>query len=59
MVLTRKKLESIIIDGGIEITVVKINKDRVRLGIVAPPSVRIARKELSHADRTKAERTHV
>ena len=60
MVLTRKKLESIIIDGGIEITVVQLRNDRVRLGITAPAGVRIKRKEISDAngpaDKTKPGR---
>lgn len=35
LVLSRKVNESIVIDGGIEIMVVEIRGDRVRLGIAA------------------------
>lgn len=46
LVLTRKKNESIIIDGDIEITITDISEDRVKIGINAPKSVKIFRKEL-------------
>jgi len=48
LVLTRRKDESIVIDvaGGIEITVVEANNNFVRLGIKAPRSVNIWRKEI-------------
>ena len=38
-VLTRKNGEKIVIDGGIEITVVDIRGNQVRLGIEAPKEV--------------------
>lgn len=46
LVLSRKKNESICIDGDIEVTVLEVRGDRVRLGIVAPREVRVMRKEL-------------
>nr|WP_276568484.1 carbon storage regulator CsrA [Acetivibrio saccincola] len=46
MVLTRKKNESIVIGDNIEITVVDIQGDQVRIGINAPKSVSIHRKEI-------------
>ncbi len=46
LVLSRKKYESICIDGDIEVTVLEVRGDRVRLGIVAPREVRVMRKEL-------------
>jgi carbon storage regulator len=46
LVLTRKLGESIIIDGNIRVTVTAINGDRVRIGIVAPPDVRVNREEI-------------
>lgn len=46
LVLSRQVNQSIVIDGGIEITVVEIKGDKVRIGISAPPSVAVHRKEV-------------
>jgi carbon storage regulator len=46
LVLTRKINEEIIIDGDIRVTVLSVQGDKVRLGIAAPPSVRIDRQEV-------------
>ncbi len=46
LVLSRKFNESIVIDGGIKITVLEICGNRVRLGIEAPKEVGIMREEL-------------
>lgn len=46
LVLSRKLNEKIIIDGGIVITVVKIEGGQVRLGIEAPSDVKVYREEL-------------
>ena len=46
LVLTRKIGESIVIDGGITITVVAVEPGRIRLGISAPRDVRIDREEV-------------
>jgi len=46
LVLSRKKDESITIGENITITVVEIFGDKVRLGITAPPDIRIDRKEI-------------
>ncbi len=47
LVLARKKNESIVIGDGIEITVLKVKGNTVRLGINAPSDVKILRGELS------------
>ena len=44
--LTRKRNESIVVGDNIEITVVDIQGDQVRIGINAPKSVSIHRKEV-------------
>lgn len=49
LVLSRKRNESIVIDGSIVITVVEIRGDKVRLGIEAPREVPIHRQEVSAA----------
>lgn len=46
LILTRKKDESIIIDGNIEIIVSDIEDGKVKLGIKAPKDVDIYRKEV-------------
>ncbi len=46
LVLARKKNESIVIGDAIEITVVDIQGDQVRLGIRAPKEVTIYRQEI-------------
>ena len=46
LVLTRKKDQTIIINDNIEITMLDIQGDQVRIGINAPRSVAIHRKEV-------------
>ena len=46
LVLTRKKDQTIVISDDIEITVLDIQGDQVRIGISAPRSVSIHRKEV-------------
>lgn len=46
LVLARKKGESIVINDNIEITVFEIQGDQVKIGIEAPKSVSVHRKEI-------------
>lgn len=46
LALTRKTNESIMIDNDIEITILDIKGDQVKIGINAPKSVSIYRKEI-------------
>jgi carbon storage regulator len=46
LVLTRRPSESIIIANNIKITVVSVGPGRVKLGIEAPPNVRVDRQEI-------------
>jgi carbon storage regulator len=46
LVLTRKKHQSIIIGNDIEISVLEVTGDKVRLGIQAPRDVSVFRKEV-------------
>ncbi len=55
LVLSRKKNESIIIDGNIVITVVEIRGDKVRLGIEAPKEVPIHRSEIHASIQSEQE----
>lgn len=56
LVLTRKKNESIVVDNDVEITVVEIRGDKVRLGIVAPKTVPVYRKEVMEEIRAQPSR---
>jgi carbon storage regulator len=47
LVLTRLAGESIIIDGGIVVTVLSIAGGKIQLGIEAPKKTRIVREELT------------
>lgn len=49
LILSRKRDESIIIDGRITISIVDIKGDQVKLGIDAPREVKIHREEVFKA----------
>lgn len=46
LVLTRRPDESIVIGNNIKITIVSVGPGRVKIGIEAPPNVRIDRQEI-------------
>lgn len=46
LVLTRKPNQSIIIGDDIELTVIEVRGDQVRIGIEAPKSISVHRKEI-------------
>lgn len=46
LALTRKKDEAIIISGGIEIKILDIQGDKVKVGITAPKQVEVYREEV-------------
>ena len=46
LVLTRRIGETVVIEGGVEVTVVAIQGDKIRLGFTAPDYVRIDRQEV-------------
>ncbi|HEY3244890.1 MAG TPA: carbon storage regulator [Phycisphaerae bacterium] len=46
LVLSRQRNESILIGDGIEITILDVRGDRVRVGVTAPTEVPVFRKEL-------------
>lgn len=55
LVLSRQRDETIMIGDNIEITVVDIRGDKVRLGISAPTQVAVHRKEVYEAIRRENE----
>mgnify|MGYP000219010745 FL=1 len=46
LALSRKKNEAIVINNDIEITVLEVKGDQVKIGISAPKSVPVYRKEI-------------
>ena len=46
LALTRKKGESLVINNNVEITVLEIRGDQIKIGISAPKDVSIYRKEV-------------
>lgn len=60
LALARKVNESIIINDNVEITVLEIKGDQIKLGIDAPKSVPIYRKELyAQIQQSNAEAANV
>ena len=58
LVFTRRRRQSIRIGDGIEVQVLRVGRDGVRLGVVAPPEVPVHRQEvyeqIREANRTAA-----
>jgi carbon storage regulator len=46
LVLTRRVGEDIIIDGSIRVSITAIKGEKVRIGITAPPDIRVDREEV-------------
>lgn len=47
LILSRKSGETLLINDEIEIKIIDVNGDKVKIGIEAPKNVKILRKELS------------
>jgi carbon storage regulator CsrA len=58
LILTRRVTESIVIGGGITVTVLDIKGGQVRIGIDAPSSIPIHRGELIEKARKEAKDGH-
>ncbi len=55
LVLSRQRDESIIIGDEVQVTIVDIRGDKVRLGISAPPHIPVHRKEVYEAIKRENE----
>ena len=55
LVLSRKTNESIVIDGNITVSVLRVDHDNVRIGIEAPLEIPVLRKEIYEAIKTNNE----
>ena len=56
LVLSRQRDETIMIGDDVEITVVDIRGDKVRLGITAPREIKVHRKEVYDAIKLENEK---
>ena len=59
LVLTRSKEQSIMINDDVEITIVEVYGRKVRLGITAPKSVPVHRREVYDAIKASERRERV
>ncbi|MFO0012854.1 MAG: carbon storage regulator [Planctomycetota bacterium] len=48
LILSRRESECICLGDNIVLTIVRVNGDKVRIGIEAPPEVKILRNELEN-----------
>ncbi len=62
LVFTRRRNQTIMIGDGIEVRVLRVGREGVRLGIVAPPDVPVHRPEVYNqipdANRSAADTPH-
>jgi len=58
LVLSRQKDESIIIGDNVEITIVDVRGDKVRLGITAPRDIPVHRREVYEAIKREEKAKH-
>ena len=55
LVLSRQRNESIMVGDEVEITIVDVRGDKVRLGITAPKTIAVHRKEVYEAIQREKE----
>ena len=55
LVLSTKPNESIIIDGNVTVSVLRVDNENVRIGIEAPLEIPVMRKEIYEAIKTNNE----
>ena len=55
LVFTRKREEAIIIGDGIEVRILRVGQDSVKIGVTAPPSVPVHRQEIYDLIRAENE----
>lgn len=63
LILSRKKEESLILNGNIEVKILEVANGIVKLGIVAPKDVEVHRKEIyekiKEENRASVSATHM
>lgn len=58
LILSRKSGEKIMIGGDIELVVISVRGRRVRLGLTAPPTVRLDRPEVNERRQSRCPSAH-
>jgi carbon storage regulator len=56
LVFTRKRNETIMIGDGVEVRVLRIGREGVRLGVSAPPEIAVHRREIYDQIRDENQR---
>ena len=59
LIISRKKNEGIIIAENIILTIADVQGDKVRIGIDAPDSIKIMRKELLDTEKSNKEAAQI
>jgi len=59
LIVSRKKNESILIQNNIEVVILDIQGDKVRIGIEAPNDIKIMRSELLETENVNKEATRL
>jgi carbon storage regulator len=59
LIISRKKNEGVIINENIILTVIDVQGDKVRIGIDAPDSIKIIRKELLDTEKSNREAAQI
>lgn len=57
LILTRKIGESVIIDGDIEVKVLGVHGNQVKVGVEAPATISVHRKEVQERITDKGQRS--
>jgi|TARA_B100000029_G_scaffold463767_1_gene497288 carbon storage regulator len=55
LVLSRKPNESIVIDGNVTVSVLRVDNENVRIGVQAPLEIPVMRKEIYEEIKTNNE----
>jgi carbon storage regulator len=56
LVLSRKPNESIVIDGNVTVSVLRVDNENVRIGVQAPLEIPVMRKEIYEEIKTNNEK---
>lgn len=59
LIISRKKNESVIIQGNVEVIVLDVQGEKVKIGIEAPNDIKIMRKELLETEDFNKEASHI
>jgi carbon storage regulator len=55
LIFSRRQTETISLGNGITLTIVKVSGEKVRIGVEAPPHMKVLRAELAEGDNAANE----